>query len=196
MAGDLAAAVAAIDAANADDPTTVVVDGAPRPLALAHGELAATWVLRLDPGATAAQQVAARAHHLRRWESPRSAYPEGRAGYLRWRTAAKRRHADELAAILVAAGFGEDDVARAQQLIRKEGLGTDPAVQVHEDAACLAFLATQLDAVAGQLGDAKTVEVLAKTARKMSPAGLAAAGGMPLSAKGAALLHAALVDRT
>ena len=195
MAGDLAAAVAAIDAANAGDPTTVVDDGDTRPLALAHGVLAADWVLRLDPGASAAQQLAARAHHLRRWESPRSAYPDGRAGYLRWRTAAKQRHADELAAILGAAGFGDDDVARAQQLIRKEGLGTDPAAQTHEDAACLAFLTTQLDAVADQLGDDKTVAVLAKTARKMSPAGLAAAGGIPLSARGSALLRAALGDQ-
>ena len=29
--------------------------------------------------------LAARAHHLRRWELPRDSYPVGRAGYLRWR---------------------------------------------------------------------------------------------------------------
>ena len=196
MAGDLAAAASAIDAANAEDPTTVVVDGVPAPLALAHGTLAVDWLLRLDPDASPAQLLAARAHHLRRWESPRADYPDGRAGYLRWRADAKRRHADEVAAILDAAGFGDDDVARVQQLIRKEGLGTDPAAQAHEDAACLAFLGTQLDAVAARLGDEKTIEVLAKTARKMSAAGLAAAGEVTLTVRGSALLHAALGGRT
>jgi hypothetical protein len=194
--GDLGAAAAAIDAANAEDPTNVVVDGEARPLALAHGTLAVEWLLHLDPDASAAQQLAARAHHLRRWQSPRGDFPAGRAGYLRWRTAAKRRHAEELGDILGAAGFTADEVARAQQLIRKEGLGTDPAAQAHEDAACLAFLATQLDAVAAQLGDEKTVEVLAKTARKMSAAGLAAAGRLALTARGAAILRAALDGRT
>ena len=164
--------------------------------ALVHGTLAVAWLLRLDPGATPAQQLAARAHHLRRWESPRSAYPEGRAGYLRWRTAAKQRHAEEVATILGAAGFGPDDVARAQQLIRKEGLGTDPAAQAHEDAACLAFLETQVDGVADQLGDEKAIDVLAKSARKMSAAGLAAAADARLSDRGAALLRAALDGRT
>ena len=196
MPGDLAAAAAAIDAVNADDPTTVVVDGEPRPLALEHGRLAVAWLLQLHPGASPAQQLAARAHHLRRWAHPRSDHPEGRAGYLRWRTAAKKRHAEELAAILDAAGFDPDDVARAQQLIRKEGLGTDPAAQAHEDAVCLAFLDTQLDGLADQLGDEKAIDVLAKTARKMSPAALAAAGGARLSARGAALLHAAVGGRT
>ena len=44
-----------------------------------------------DPAATEAQVLAARAHHLRRWVVPRTSYPEGRAGYLRWRTDQKRR---------------------------------------------------------------------------------------------------------
>ena len=53
----------------------------------------------------------------------------------------------------------------------------DPAAQVHEDAACLVFLETQLDQLIDQMGDDRVVEVLVKTAAKMSPAGLAAAGG-------------------
>jgi hypothetical protein len=101
-----------------------------------------------------------------------------------------------VATILGAAGFGPDDVARAQQLIRKEGLGTDPAAQAHEDAACLAFLETQLDGVADQLGDEKAIDVLAKSARKMSAAGLAASADVRLSERGAALLRAALDGRT
>jgi hypothetical protein len=195
----LEAALALIDAVNAEDPNQVVVRGQVRPEELGHAELVTAWVQRLDPAATEAQLLAARASHLRRWASPRSDFPEGRAGYLRWRTAAKKRHAEEVAALLAQAGYGAepgDDelVARVQAIIRKEGLGSDPAVQVHEDALCLVFLETQLDEVGDQLGDDKTVDVLARTIRKMGPAGLEAAATLPLSATGAALLARALQE--
>ena len=92
-------AIAAIDAANADDPVTIEVRGSVRPKELAHAELMTEWLERLDPIADDAQRLAARAHHLRRWTLPRSSYPEGRAAYLRWRTALKQQHAEEVAAI-------------------------------------------------------------------------------------------------
>jgi hypothetical protein len=185
-------ALAAIDAANADDPFTLVVDGVERPKEQSHAELMTTWVRRLDPGASEAQILAARAHHLRRWTLPRTDYPEGRSGYLRWRTTLKRQHAAEVGEILGEAGYDDAVVERVQQIIRKEALGRDPAVQVHEDALCLVFLQTQLEGVADQLGDDKTVEVLQKTARKMSPGGLAAAGQLALSPSATRLLERAL----
>lgn len=186
-------AFAAIDAANADDPVRIVVDGVERPKEQAHAELMVEWVRRLDPEASAAQLLAARAHHLRRWSLPREEYPEGRAGYLRWRTALKRQHAEEVADILRAVGYDEATIERVQQIVRKEGLNRgDAAVQVHEDALCLVFLQTQLVEVAEQLGEDKTIEVLRKTARKMSPQGLAAAGELALADEGRDLLVRAL----
>lgn len=192
----LAAALAAIDAANAEDPTHVVVRGERRPKELAHAELVTEWVRRLDPAASDAQLLAARASHLRRWRSPRSDHPDGRAGYLRWRAAAKRRHAEEVAELLAGAGYGREPgdaalVARVQAIIRKEGLGRDPAVQVHEDALCLVFLETGLEDLADSLGDERAVGVLARTIAKMSDAGIEAAAGLALSARGGALVAAA-----
>ena len=61
-----------------------------------------------------------------------------------------------------------------QRIIRKEGLGTDPQVQVHEDALCLVFLETQLAATVDDLGDDKMLDVIRKTAAKMSPDGAGA----------------------
>jgi hypothetical protein len=185
---------AAIDAANADDPERIDVDGESRPLQQSLGRVAAEWVDRLDPDATSAQRLAARAHHLRRWERPRSDYPEGRAGYLRWRRDAKTVHADAVGALLEAEGWDEATVAEAQRLVRKEGLGTVPAVQVHEDAVCLAFLALQLDAATELMGEDKTVDVLRRTAAKMSPEGLAHAAALPYSTRGRALLETALAS--
>jgi hypothetical protein len=176
----LADAIAAIDAANADDPNTIEVRGAVRPKEQAHAELMTEWVQRLDPGASDAQLLAARAHHLRRWTLPRSSEPEGRAGYLRWRTKLKAQHAEEVAGLLEASGYDAETVDHVQRIIKKQGLGSDPAAQVHEDALCLVFLETQLASTTDQLGDDHMVDVIRKTAAKMSPAGLAHVAAIPM----------------
>ena len=191
-AGALAAVIAAIDAANAEDPTIVEVRGRRGPKELLHAQRMTDWLLELCPDADAAQQVAARAHHLRRWEHPRRAQPPGRAGYLRWRTAAKAAHAEAVGAILAAHGADEPMVSRVGAIVRKEGLGTDPAVQAHEDALCLVFLETQLDDVVAELGEDKATEVLRRTVAKMSPAARVASRGVELGGTGRRVLAAAL----
>lgn len=190
--GRFEAAIAAIDAANADDPHTIEVRGEVRPKELAHAELMTEWVRRLDPDASEAQLLAARAHHLRRWSSPRSGYPDGRAGYLRWRADLKKQHAEEVGGILAAAGYEAETIDAVQRIVRKAGLGSDPAVQVHEDALCLVFLETQLASTADQLGDDHIVEVIRKTAAKMSPAGLAEVAAIPMRDHDRELLARAL----
>jgi Domain of unknown function (DUF4202) len=93
------------------------------------------------------------------------------------------------------AGYGDADVERVQAIVRKQGLGRDPEVQVHEDALCLVFLETQFDELTADLDDdAKMVDILRKTAAKMSPAALEAAAGLPFSPGGAALLQRALAS--
>jgi hypothetical protein len=188
------AAIAAIDAANADDPNTIVVHGQTRPKELAHAEMMTAWVQRLDPGADAAQRLAARAHHLRRWTLPRDAYPDGRRGYLQWRTALKRQHAEDVASILHETGYDPETIERVQHIIRKENLVNDPQVQTHEDALCLVFLETQFAELADRLGDDKTVEVVRKTLAKMSGRGIGFAVELPLSAEQFALIERARAE--
>lgn len=185
-------ALAAIDAANAADPATIEVRGAVRPKEQAHAEMMTAWVRRLDPAASEEQVLAARAHHLRRWSIPRASYPDGRAGYLRWRTALKKQHALEVGEILEREGFAAAEIERVQQIIRKEGLGTDPAVQTHEDALCLVFLETQLLDLARDQGADKTVDIIRKTVVKMSERGLAAALALDLAPEVTALVQRAL----
>ena len=187
----LSAALEAIDAANADDPHTIVVGGEARPKEQAHAELMTEWIQRLDPDPDDAQLVAARAHHLRRWALPRSDYPEGRAGYLRWRTAQAKRHAAEVVEIVTQAGYDDAFAADVSAIVAKRGLATDPRVQTHEDALCLVFLETQFEALADKLGDDHMAEVLAKTLAKMSPAAHRIAQDLDLSSRAAALLEAA-----
>lgn len=189
----LARAIAAIDAVNAEDPFTLTYEGQQHPKELLHAQLMTEWVQRLDPGAGDAQLLAARAHHLRRWSSPRAGYPEGRAGYLRWRADLKKRHAVETADILLGCGYDGEIVERVQCLIRKEDLRADPQVQTHEDALCLVFLQTQVDALVAQLGDDKAVDVLRKSLAKMSPTGIAAALELRVSPEAADLLARAQI---
>ena len=161
-------AVAAIDEVNRQDPTQVELAGTDRPEAEVHAEQMTAWVLRLDPGADESQLLAARAHHLRRWALPRHTYPEGRSGYLRWRTDLKRRQADDAAALLADAGYAEAEIDPVVRIMRKEGLGREPAVQVHEDALCLVFVTFQFADLARRLGHDHMVEVVRKTLGKMS----------------------------
>jgi hypothetical protein len=177
---DLAAAFAAIDAANADDPHTVVVRGAERPKELAHAELAVEWIHRLVPEPSDALLLAARAHHVRRWEIPRASQPEGRAGYLRWKRLLQQHHAEVAARVLGEVGVDPATVERVQALVKKERLKSDPEVQALEDALCLVFVETQFGVLTEQLGDDHMVEVVAKTLRKMTPGGREAALGLPL----------------
>jgi hypothetical protein len=181
----------AIDAANAADPN----EHDNEPLALLQGRLAEGWVVRLDPDASAALRLAARAHHLRRWVVPRSSYPEGRAGYLRWRRDQKQRHAAELRELREGADLDPVVVSRAAAIVAKLGLGSDPEVQVFEDAVCLTFLETQLGETADRLEEDLMTNVIAKTLRKMSEPGKAAALTIELDERGRDLLARAVDQR-
>jgi len=185
-------AVADIDAANAHDPNRLVIDGVARPKEQVHAELMTEWVRRLDSEADDAQLLAARAHHLRRWALPRQEYPDGRAGYLRWRAAQKRRHAEEVGHILTEAGYAGDVIERVQRIVAKIGLGTDPDVQTHEDALCLVFLSMQFDDLGDQLGDDRMIQVVAKTWAKMSEPARARALALPLGAHAGRVLAQAI----
>jgi hypothetical protein len=185
-------AIAAIDAANAEDPNVVEVHGRRGPKEVVHAELVTEWVHRLAPDASDALLLAARGHHLRRWAIPRSSYPTGRPGYLRWRRAQHTQHAQELGAILETAGYDNVTVECVQTLVTKRNLGRDPETQALEDAMCLVFVETQFHELAARLDHDKMVEVVRKTVRKMSPPAVELAGGLPLDAADRELLLEAL----
>jgi hypothetical protein len=185
-------AVAAIDAANSDDPNRVSTADGEVPLAQLHGQLAFQWVQRLAPWADETVLLAARAHHLRRWELGRDSYQDGRAGYLRWRRDQKMRHARDVALILSAASYDPATIERVQSLIRRDELARDPEAQLVEDGACLAFLATQLDSLGERIDHARLIEVLARTAAKMSPAARLLVRELGLDESSRALLDEAL----
>jgi len=186
----------AIDAENAPAPSAILRAGADVPLALAEGRAAHAWVLRLraDPGAPPpdALLAAARGHHIRRWETPREGFPEGREGYLAWRTHLYGVHAGHLERLMRAAGYGDDEVALLRRIVGKRGIKAHPDVQTYEDAVALAFLEIQFPAFAARTERETMVRALARTWLKMSEAGRAAAGTLHLPPELAALVAEAV----
>lgn len=156
----------------------------PRGRAPTYHETLASWVDRLAPGASIALRLAARAQHIGRHEMPRAEYPEGPAGYKRWRSECARRHAEIAGRILGEVGFDETVVARVGDLVTKKAFRTDAESQTLQDAVCLTFLELELEAFAKKHDDEKVVDILRKTLKKMSPEGQEAATklarGLPL----------------
>ncbi|MBT9292782.1 DUF4202 domain-containing protein [Prosthecodimorpha staleyi] len=172
----LAAAYAAIDRANADDPTGV--GDPPRPYAVFYGERMSAWLERLVPDASDALRIAVRGQHIRRFDRPRSEFPMDKPGYFAWRNRLKDHHADLIAGIMTEVGYGEDDIQRARSIVRKERLKRDPEAQALEDCACLVFLEQEFAPFAARHEDDKIVDIVAKTWVKMSAAGHEAAAAM------------------
>jgi hypothetical protein len=183
-----ARAVAEIDRANADDPNRIMVRAELRPKELAHAELVTEWVRRLDPEPSEALLLAARAHHIRRWMSPRSSYPTGRVGYLRWRRELHQFHADEVGQILQRTGYDDETIERVQRIVAKRDLGKDREAQVLEDALCLVFIETQFDDVRRRLDREKMLDVVRKTLRKMSDEAIGLAATIDIAEEDRALI--------
>jgi hypothetical protein len=153
-----------IDAANAADP---------KGEALVYGQRMSEELARLFPDASEVLQVAARGQHVERWLLPRSDYPDGKAGYLDWRREQGRRHAARVAGIMAEAGFPPEDCERVGVLLRKEGIKRDPEVQALEDVICFVFLKWYFEPFAAERDAESTLDIVRKTARKMSEAGRA-----------------------
>lgn len=187
-----AEALRRFDEENAQDPNRIEVDGRLQPRELVYARWLTEWVLRLCPQASEALRLAARCQHLRRWEIPRESFPMDRAGYLRWRTTLQRFHAEQSGRILREVGYPESMVRRVQDLNQKKGLPQDPEMQVLEDALCLVFLEHQLEELARKTSEDTLVNALAKSWKKMSPAGRAAASAITLPERLKALLQRAV----
>ena len=160
-----------IDAANRADPNTETAGGVEYPKELLYAQRMSVWLARLRPDASAVLRIAARAQHLERWTVSRADFPQGRSGYLRWRTAAASHHARRAAELMRQAGCEPSQVKAVCALLRKEGLAAaaaDSDVQALEDSACLVFLESYLGAFATKHDADKVTAILTRTWRKMS----------------------------
>lgn len=185
-----------IDAANSHDPRQVEVDGVPRPQEIVYAERMTARLNDMYPGASELLRIAARGQHIRRFDIARKAYPEGRKGYNDWRKACREHHADLLAGIMRRHGYTDDDIAQVARLVKKEQLKKDKESQALENVVDVVFIEHYLDGFIAKYEDyneAKLVDIIAKTLRKMSPKGHQAALALDLPAEHRRLIEVAVV---
>jgi hypothetical protein len=144
------------------------------------------------PAANEELQIAAYSQHIKRWASLRSDYPEGRAGYKRWRTELGKFHADTTAELMGQLNYPEENIERVKYLLQKKGLKRDEDTQALEDVICLVFLEYYLDAFAAKHEEDKVVSIIQKTWKKMSDDGHKAALSLSLESHLLALVTKAL----
>ncbi len=176
MRSRLDAALARFDEVNAEDPRR---DGG-EPAELVYARRMTGWLERLAPDAPEELRLAVRAQHIARWRMPRDRFPEGRAGYKRWRSECARMHADIAAGILAEVGYDRAAIDRVRDLLTKKRLADDPDVQTLEDVACLVFLEHGFADFARKHERDKLVDIVRKTWGKMSARGRAVAGSLVL----------------
>jgi hypothetical protein len=191
-----AQAVAAFAAVSAHDPAREIDAGEPRPRELVQSERLVRWVERLAPEAPEALRLAAHCQHIGRFQLPRSSYPDGRSGYLRWRSELARRHAQTAREILSGLGYDEATIEQVRRIVLKQNLSHDADVQLMEDALCLSFLEYELAEFASRHEDEKVVSILRKTWRKMSPRARELALALPLDARSGKLVARALEPKS
>lgn len=156
--------VKAIDAANAKDPR----EDEGQPEALLYGQRMSSECARIFPDASEILQIAARGQHVERWVLKRADYPEGRAGYLKWRRDLGAHHAKTVSGFMDEAGYAAEDCDTVAKMLRKEGLKRDENVQALEDVICFVFLKWYFAPFAAKHAEEKVQSIVEKTARKMS----------------------------
>lgn len=166
MTDQLSRTLAAIDAANAADPR--MDDGQPE--ALLYGQRMSEQCERLFPEAQDVLQIAARGQHIERWILKRADYPEGRAGYLKWRRDLADHHANRIGEIMAESGYDTETIDQMGRMVRKQGIKRDPLVQALEDVICFTFITWYFAPFAAKHTPEKVQDIVEKTARKMSDA--------------------------
>lgn len=159
---------------------------------LAYAEAMTRHLEGLVEQPSEALRIAVRAQHFERWRYPRTDFPAGRSGYLRWRSDAARRQADSMHSLLVSYSVDDDSAARVHALMMKRNRMRDAEAQALEDCACLVFLETELERFARGREPAQLDGILSRTWRKMSDAGRRRALTLPIDEGARALLERAL----
>ena len=165
-------AIALIDAANREDPNTEQAEGESWPKELLYSQRMSDMLARYAPDADDPMKLAIRAQHVQRWKSARSDFPEGRQGYLQWRTGLYRFHAETAGSLLREAGYDEAVVERVQKAVGKRALKVNPDTQLLEDVTDLVFIEHYMLAFAQkhpEYDEAKWLDIIRKTWKKMSP---------------------------
>lgn len=180
------------DAANQKDPNTETFEGKVFAKELLYAQRMTAQLNAFAPDASEALQLTARCQHICRWEITRESYDMNREGYLRWRQALKKFHAQKAEEILKEVGYSTELINKVKFLLEKKQLKKNEETQTLEDVVCLVFLEHYFEPFAAKHPEDKTIDILQKTWRKMSDKGHEAALKLPLSENSVRLVSKAI----
>lgn len=180
------------DAANQKDPNTETFEGKVFAKELLYAQRMTAQLNAFAPEASEALQLTARCQHICRWEIARESYDMNREGYLRWRQALKKFHAQKAEGILEEVGYSTELINTVKFLLEKKQLKKNEETQTLEDVVCLVFLEHYFAPFAAKHPEDKTIDILQKTWRKMSEKGHEAALKLPLSQNSLRLVSKAI----
>lgn len=184
--------VDAFNQANAQDPNTLLYKGESYPKEWFMAQALVFRTLEIEKKPSEALLLAAHSQHIKRWEIPRSSYPEGRKAYLEWRSRLKHFHAETSSEMMRKHGYDSELIDAVTLINLKEDIRSNPDCQTIEDALCLVFLEFQYEDIIKKYPASKVINILKKTAAKMSLRGLDYASQIPMSEQAKALLTQAL----
>lgn len=170
-----------IDALNHKDPNREIWKGYYYAKEFLYGVRMTQQLKAYAPDASIALQIAARGHHICRWEIPRNQFPEGKMGYYQWRTGLYQFHAKKVGGILEQLEFDQDIIDQAKLIITKKQLKSDDETQKLEDVICFVFLQYYADEFCSKHTEEKVIDILQKTWKKMTAEGQAYAVKLSLS---------------
>jgi len=176
-------AIAAFDRYHQRDPNTETENGQVYAKELLYARRMTDRLSHFAPDADEAVKLAARCQHIGRWEIPRQKYPMDKKGYLQWRNEEKFHHAGIAEKILSDCGYDPETIGKVKGLLLKKELRTNADTQLVEDVVCLVFIEYYLAEFAAKHDDEKVIDILRKTMKKMSAAGIEAVNNVRLPDK-------------
>jgi hypothetical protein len=184
-------AIALIDKLNSEDINKFHLQGIDFPKEVLYSKRMSQKLLQFSPDASEALRLAVHAQHICRWKIARDEYPLDKIGYLKWREALKKLHAETTWGILKSIGYDEEFIKRVTFLIQKKLIKKDIESQILEDVVCLVFLEYYFEDFSSKHDDHKIIDILRKTWSKMSKKGQMEALKLQYSAKNKALINEA-----
>ncbi len=185
-------AIKLIDQKNSEDIHKEYVQGIEIPKEFLYSQRMTQKLLEFKPDASEALRIAARAQHICRWKIARDEYSNDKVGYIKWREALKKVHAEMTSDILTEVGYDPQFIDRVSFLILKKLIKKDEGTQTLEDVICLVFLEYYFEDFAIKHEDEKVVDIIRKTWGKMSEKGHKAALKIKYSSKGLSLIQKAI----
>jgi len=148
-----------------------VISNSPVVTDLAHARSTVKWLLRLEPNADEAQQIAALAHDIERGLRDSIVQPGLKEGYENYKEY-KRIHAEKSAKIisdiLERYEFNKTFVKKVSHLVSNHESGGDPKTDLLMDADSLSFFEENLELYFEKYGEEATRKKIAFMYERMS----------------------------